>query len=65
MFLPPFQGSILFNPTLGFRRSGSTLGYIPAPLRGSNINAGHLAAVWQTSGAVMGVLCLMVNFSEL
>ena len=29
-FLPPFQGSIILDRYLGFRRSGSTLGYIPA-----------------------------------
>ena len=29
-FLPPFQGSALLVRYLGFRRSGSTLGYIPA-----------------------------------
>ena len=29
-FLPPFQGSIGLDRYLGFRRSGSTLGYIPA-----------------------------------
>ena len=29
-FLPPFQGSPALGRYLGFRRSGSTLGYIPA-----------------------------------
>ena len=30
LFLPPFQGSPALGRYPGFRRSGSTLGYIPA-----------------------------------